>query len=77
MFKTVGVIVTAGAIIFGLIACADTPHTEVPTPETGGTLRADFIVDPTEGTEPLTVHFRDKSTGAITHWQWDLGCRRG
>lgn len=50
-----------------------TPAPTPPSPEAGETLRADFAADPTEGTAPLTVHFRDKSTGAITHWQWDFG----
>lgn len=72
MFKMMGVF-SAAVIIFGLIACAGTPLTEVPSPDAGETLRADFAADPTEGTAPLPVHFRDKSIGAITHWQWDFG----
>ncbi|MBN2412105.1 PKD domain-containing protein [candidate division KSB1 bacterium] len=34
---------------------------------------AEFTADATEGLKPLTVHFTDQSTGAITEWLWDFG----
>lgn len=37
-------------------------------------LQADFVADPTSGKSPLTVAFRDTSTGSnIITWQWDFG----
>lgn len=37
-------------------------------------LQADFVADPTSGKSPLTVAFRDTSTGSnIIAWQWDFG----
>jgi PKD repeat protein len=40
----------------------------VPTPPV-----ASFIADKTEGTNPLTVKFTDKSTNSPTGWKWDFG----
>ena len=34
---------------------------------------ADFSVDSTAGTVPMTVSFSDLSTGAITSWNWNFG----
>ncbi|MEJ5315147.1 MULTISPECIES: PKD domain-containing protein [Anaerolinea] len=37
-------------------------------------LQADFTADPTMGQAPLTVTFRDASTGSnLVSWQWDFG----
>lgn len=36
-------------------------------------LNADFIADRTNGCQPLTVKFSDKSTGGATSWSWTLG----
>ena len=36
-------------------------------------LTADFTANPTSGSVPLTVRFTDKSTGAITVWDWSFG----
>lgn len=60
------------ALVLSLCGCDSGPEggTDTPTDET---LIADFTADPIEGTAPLTVHFSNKSTGAITHWQWDFG----
>ncbi len=35
-------------------------------------LVADFAIDQASGTVPLTVQFRDQSTGTITSWSWDF-----
>ena len=34
---------------------------------------ADFTSDVSEGTAPLTIHFRDLSTGNPTKWTWSFG----
>jgi PKD repeat protein len=34
---------------------------------------AEFIGNPTSGTEPLTVSFTDQSTGSISSWSWAFG----
>jgi PKD repeat protein len=34
---------------------------------------ADFVGNPTSGTEPLTVNFTDQSTNNPTSWSWDFG----
>jgi photosystem II stability/assembly factor-like uncharacterized protein len=34
---------------------------------------ADFMAEPTSGTKPLRIQLTDRSTGAITGWQWDFG----
>ncbi|MBU6399680.1 MAG: S8 family serine peptidase [Verrucomicrobia bacterium] len=34
---------------------------------------ADFSAAPSSGNAPLTVQFSDKSTGAITAWDWNFG----
>lgn len=34
---------------------------------------ANFTADQTNGMVPLTVHFKDTSTGNPTHWLWDFG----
>ena len=36
-------------------------------------LTADFTANPTSGSVPLSVQFTDKSTGAITAWDWTFG----
>jgi PKD repeat protein len=35
-------------------------------------LKAEFSADVMEGTEPLTVHFTDQSSGEPTSWEWDF-----
>lgn len=35
--------------------------------------KADFSAEPLKGCTPLTVNFKDLSTGNITSWLWDLG----
>jgi len=34
---------------------------------------AAFTGSPLKGTDPLNVHFSDKSTGKVTSWKWDFG----
>lgn len=38
-----------------------------------GPLAANFTVDVTSGRTPLTVHFKDASTGNATAWKWSFG----
>jgi|GEM_PF-1375326 PKD repeat protein len=50
----------------------DTPETSATTaPVTA--VKADFSVDKTTGPLPLTVSFRDASTGSPDTWYWDFG----
>ncbi len=44
--------------------------TVLPSPEK---LKASFSADPVRGTAPLSVIFRDTSTGTISAWDWDFG----
>lgn len=34
---------------------------------------AEFLADPTEGEAPLRVRFENRSLGAVTEYEWDLG----
>ena len=36
-------------------------------------IKADFMADPRTGDAPLTVRFKDLSTGGPTMWAWDFG----
>ncbi len=38
-----------------------------------GPAAADFAPTPAEGSGPMTVVFEDRSSGAITRWNWDFG----
>ncbi|WP_319578399.1 PKD domain-containing protein [uncultured Methanospirillum sp.] len=38
-----------------------------------GKFAADFTADPMSGKAPLTVHFRDTSSGMPGSWKWDFG----
>lgn len=40
---------------------------------TGKVLKADFKVNSTTGNPPLTINFKDNSTGAILAYSWDFG----
>ncbi len=43
------------------------------SPRESTPLGADFSVQPSSGTSPLTVEFSDKSAGDISVWLWDFG----
>ncbi|MCX7703468.1 MAG: PKD domain-containing protein [Planctomycetota bacterium] len=47
-------------------------YTEPPTPPPPTAPVAAFSASPLTGTVPLTVQFKDESTGNITSWAWDL-----
>ncbi|MGB8308511.1 MAG: PKD domain-containing protein [Methanoregula sp.] len=49
-----------------------TTATTIPT-TTATPLVALFTASPTSGTAPLTVQFRDTSTGSPTTWDWNFG----
>jgi PKD repeat protein len=43
------------------------------TSEPPEVVEADFTADLTSGLAPLTVKFKDQSTGDLTSWSWDFG----
>jgi len=43
------------------------------TSEPPEVVEADFTADLTSGRAPLTVKFKDQSTGDLTSWSWDFG----
>ena len=40
---------------------------------TNSTIIADFSATPVSGVAPLTVQFKDSSSGSPTVWEWDFG----
>jgi subtilisin family serine protease len=59
----------------GSSSVSPTPtYTPSPTPtQMPGILKASFIASPLLGRTPLTVQFRDISTGNPTSWAWNFG----
>lgn len=50
-----------------------TPITPTPVTPTSEAPVAAFTATPKQGTAPLTVVFKDASTGAVTSWVWSFG----
>jgi hypothetical protein len=48
-------------------------HTDLPLGGAPAPVTADFAAVPPSGAAPLTVAFRDTSSGSPTHWRWDFG----
>jgi PKD repeat protein len=48
-------------------------HTDLPLGGPPPPVSADFTASPDGGTAPVTVAFRDASSGSPTSWRWDFG----
>lgn len=72
--KVVGTAMVLGVLIVALVVPVAAGNTLEITGEivTPGGLQADFAGEPREGIRPLTVSFKDLSTGEITKWAWDF-----
>ena len=53
-------------LLASVMGCAGGEEGEVET------VSAHFTASPTSGDCPLTVQFTNKSTGEISHWEWDF-----
>jgi len=63
----------------GLVVMANNPvtdvywHTDLSLGAAPAPVSADFTATPTSGEPPLSVAFRDASTGTPTSWRWSFG----
>jgi hypothetical protein len=63
-----------GLVVMAAVASTGTYwHTDLPLGGAPGPVTADFAAIPASGAAPLTVAFRDTSTGSPTNWRWDFG----
>ncbi len=60
-------------LIFFMVIAAQTGHAQyMAHSDNPLACHADFEANP-DLSDPMVIHFHDKSTGQITHWQWSFG----
>src|SRR5262245_18955142 len=63
----------AGIVSKGLVAPFCLALAGCGPGSSGGAPFADFVTHGSVGDAPLTVFFRDLSTGGVTSWTWEFG----
>lgn len=80
MIKNLKYISPVVILFLVVMACAQVPVpvpaqtiTSANVPANIPSPTADFVANPMEGQEPLTVAFTALTAGEVTRWQWDFG----